>query len=313
MMSQVAATRRVTWTQAWKSANDAFYSHHRAEEEFTTSLHAGSSVATYLAEMIHRNSAGHDDFFVIDVGSGSGELLRQLAPLVGEVNLMGIDLRPKPAGLPDSVSWVQTSIDDGTIEITGNDGSLKGLLIAHEFLDDVPCDIVELDHDLNPCLVLVDPETGHEEIGPRLDDAAARRMRGAAELEAMRIWLHRWWPSTRPLARREIGLQRDRVWNRLTGVLDTGIAVAIDYAHRLPDRASGLWDGGSVKGFRAGRPCTAIPNGCVNITAHVALDACSHQGGKILSQAQVLRNESLESWPGALGSYSWLIQPIVKR
>ena len=313
MMSQAAPARSVAWRQAWGSANSAFYSRKRAEEEFTTSIHAGTSVAAYLAEMIRRNSFGDEDFFVIDVGSGDGELLRQLAPLVGDVHLIGIDMRSRPADLPASISWVEKSIDDGTTEITGYDGSISGLLVAHEFLDDVPCEIVELDDDLNPRFVLVDQLTGHEEIGPRLDDVAASRIWGASEVEAMQMWLDRWWPSTRPLARREIGLQRDRTWARLTRVLDTGLAVAIDYAHARPERASGLWDAGTVKGFSAGRPCTAIPNGRVNITAHVALDACSSEGGKIVSQAEVLGNTSLESWPAGLGSYSWLIQPIMKR
>lgn len=306
-----------SWAQAWRSASTGprgFYRTHKAEDEFRTSIHVDSSVADTLAAFVHAacQQSAPAEFAVIDVGSGSGQLLADLAKcLPPGCSYVGIDIRPRPTGLPEPIEWIQRTIDETTENITGRDGNLAGVLIAHEFLDDIPCDVVELDENLRPRLVLVDPATGREEIGPGLADPACVRYLESPN-EAL-AWLERWWPPTRPLARREIGLARDRVWARLRRVLASGTAIAIDYGHRHSDRATGLWDAGTIKGFAAGRVRRPIPDGSCNITANVALDSCAGPGARLTQQADHVSATSAAGFPWGLGAYDWLIEPIVER
>ncbi len=57
----------------------------------------------------------------------------------------------------------------------------SGLLIANEWLDNIPCDVVELDASGTVRLVMVDPATGIESLGTALQLDVARRL-VAAEL-----------------------------------------------------------------------------------------------------------------------------------
>jgi len=308
------AASTASWSAAWADSQfgeAGFYRTHRAEDEFRTSVHVDRQLARALAERItrERQRSQVSDFAVIDIGAGDGSLLLHLRGLLPpDITYLAVDLRPPPPGLPDDIAWIQRCINDGSADITGRDSEWNGVLIAHEFLDDVPCDVLELDEELVPRVVLVDPETGGEEIGPAIDDTAARRFiddpTGSAH------WLERWWPATRPLARREVGLARDRMWARLRRVL-SGTAIAIDYSHRLPERRRGVWDGGTLQGFKKGRPHRPIPDGSMNLTAHVALDACASSGGALMHQSSIL--SGLAGFPASYGSYEWLIEPVVQR
>ncbi len=303
MSWEPAAATLVPWDASWESANRAFYGEHAAEDEFSTSIECGHEVARALGAIVEQEFRDSTrDFWVIDLGSGSGRLLEQLrSVLPREINLMGIDARSRPDELPSSIEWRQHFLVDDEADITGFDGNVDGVVIAHEFLDDIPCLVVELDDDLEPRLVLVDSSTGGEELGARLTDPSSEEIRG---------WLQAWWPATRPGARREVGLARDRLWSRVRTIVRSGCAIAIDYAHDRTERAAGVWDGGTMKGFAAGRPVRAIPDGSVNITAHVALDALSGPAGRVCSQDVILGGTTMASWPMGLGSYSWLIDPI---
>lgn len=304
---------QVAWCDAWTGANKTFYSNHHAEAHFTTSIGRDTQVADALVEIVEMERIRHrgDEFLVIDIGSGSGELLEQLrARLPQEVRLLGVDVRDRPPRLPGDIHWRQLFVDEEIEDITGGDGHHVGVVIAHEFLDDLPCDVIELDEELTPLVVLVDPVTGAEELGPSLADPAALRFLDHHDLETVQMWLQTWWPATRPGARREIGLGRERIWSKLTSIVRSGAAVAIDYAHNKSDRAAGLWDAGTIKGFAAGRPQRAVPDGSVNITSHVALDALAQPDTLLGTQAQILGTPTLTSWPSGLGSYTWLVQPI---
>lgn len=304
-----------SWSTAWADSQFGevgFYRTHRAEDEFQTSVHVDRQLARALAERItrERQRSQVSDFTVIDIGAGDGSLLLQLRDLLPpDIDYLGVDLRPPPSGLANKVAWIQRCIDDGSADITGRDGDWSGVLIAHEFLDDVPCDVLELDEELVPRVLLVDPETGGEEIGPAIDDTAARRL--IEDPTGATHWLERWWPATRPLARREVGLARDRMWARLRQVLGNGAAIAIDYSHRLPERRRGVWDGGTLQGFKRGRPHRPIPDGRMNVTAHVALDACASSAARLMHQSSTLTG--LAGFPGSYGSYEWLIEPVVQR
>ena len=313
MSHDQAGPPTVAWHDIWSEANDRFYRSQSAEEHFATSVEMDARIAAALATIVTKLKVtrGNEEFLVIDIGSGSGRLLEQLqARIADPVSFMGIDVRPRPSHLPSEILWRQMHIDEDSLDITGNGETTFGLAIAHEFLDDIPCDIVEIDDGMRARIVLVDPISGTEELGPCLDDPAARRFVEPREPDALQQWMTTWWPLTRPGARREIGLTRDRVWSRITRTLHSGAAVAIDYAHSRADRTSGVWDGGTLKGFASGRPRRPVPDGSVNLTAHVALDALATPRAQLTTQARVIGDSSLTSWPLGLGSYTWLIEPI---
>jgi len=307
------------WSRAWRAASigvQGFYRSAFAEDHFTTGVHIDRTIAHRLVdfiESIRPPLEANEEFAVIDIGAGAGQLLTDVHNSLGdEITCIGIDLRPRPEKLDGNITWIQREIDEWTDNITGRDGQWTGVVIAHEFLDDVACDVVELDEELQPRLVLVDPQTGSEEIGPTLLDSATRTL--MADPERSAEWLDRWWPATRPLARREIGETRDRIWSKVRRIIGSGHAIAIDYEHRLADRERGLWDAGTLKGFAHGHPKRPVPDGSVNITAHVALDSCAEDANTLRSQSDVLvGSSSLASFDGALGSYGWLIEQRVQR
>lgn len=301
------------WHDAWARANARFYRSQTAETHFATSVEANDRVAKTLADIVARlrTTRENEEFFVIDVGAGSGKLLEHLqARITGPVSFMGIDVRSRPSELPSDFTWRQLHINEDSLDITGTGESFFGLVIAHEFLDDIPCDVVEIDDNMRARIVLVDPVSGAEELGPCLEDPAANAFLGPRQPQDLQRWMATWWPVTRPGARREIGITRDLVWSRITNTVHSGAAVAIDYAHARADRALGVWDGGTLKGFASGRPRRPVPDGSVNLTAHVALDAVATSRSRLITQAQVIGDSSLTSWPFGLGSYTWLIESI---
>ena len=85
-----------------------------------------------------------------------------------------MDVRPRPDDLPAAIGWRQVRVTRDIEDITGRDGLITGLVIAHEFLDDVACPVVELDDDLRPRIVQVEAATGTEVLGPDLADPRRR-------------------------------------------------------------------------------------------------------------------------------------------
>jgi SAM-dependent MidA family methyltransferase len=134
---------------------------------------------------------------------------------------------------------------------------LEGLVVACEWLDVVPCDVVA-----DGRLVLV-------------DGAGAESLGGVPDEESC-AWLDAWWPSWRSGARAECGLARDQAWQAVVGRLAPGaVAVAIDYGHLRSCRP----DGGSLVGYANGRQVVPVPDGSCDLTAGVALDSL---GGALL-------------------------------
>jgi hypothetical protein len=117
--------------------------------------------------------------------------------------------------------------------------------------------------------------------------------------------------------------------------LDRGLAVAVDYAHF----AGGRPPFGTLTGFREGRETPPVPDGSCDITAHVALDACTLPGGRVVTQRAALRALGVSgarpplalastdpaayvralagagaaaelTAPGGLGGFGWLLQPV---
>jgi len=220
-------------------------------DHFRTSVHASPMFAEALQRLIERVDAalGHPDpFAVVDVGAGRAELLHALHDrgLRGRFRLTAVELAPRPRGVPAEIRW-RRRVPDRVV----------GVLLATEWLDNVPLDVAEVDEDGHIRRVLVDPATGGETLGPPVD---------AAE----RFWLARWWPGlAEPGDRAEIGWPRDAAWADAVSRVHRGCALAIDYGH-LRDARPG-W--GTLTGFRAGRQVHPVPDGSCDVTAHVAMDA----------------------------------------
>jgi SAM-dependent MidA family methyltransferase len=301
------------WEPAWAEAlygPTGFYL--RAEGpagHFRTAAHAAGRE---LAEAVIRLATEHGCTAIVDIGAGRGELLTALAGATGRPPILwGADVVPRPAGLPPAVGWstVPTTLARaGAAELSERE--LAGALVmGWELLDVVPCPILELDADGGPREVLVESATGRERLG-------------APALSAERGWCERWWPVDDAVVgdRVEVGAPREEFWAQLVRQAVTGGAralLAVDYAHQSDTRPKL----GSLTGFRAGRAVPPRPDGTMDVTAHVAIDAVAAAGlaagaasSELTSQHAALRAlgvrnaELLE--PGGLGGFSWLLQRL---
>jgi SAM-dependent MidA family methyltransferase len=193
----------------------------------------------------------------VDVGAGRGELLCALLPALpekvsGRLRAVAVELAPRPDGLPAGIGWT------GTVP-----SELTGVLLATEWLDNVPLDVVEVDGAGTARYVLVDG-AGDERLGGPVDPADAD-------------WLARWWPVVTDHARAEVGAPRDAAWAEAVSAVGRGLAVAVDYGHLHTARPPF----GTLTGFRDGRQVRPVPDGTCDLTAHVAVDAAAHAGSVV--------------------------------
>jgi SAM-dependent MidA family methyltransferase len=174
---------------------------------------------------------------------------------------------------------------------------VSGLLIANEWLDSVPLDVLE-----DGRLVLVDTD-GAEHLGAPLSSA----------------WADTWWPEG---GRVEVGASRDLAWAAAVARERRGLAVAVDYGHTVADRRP------TLTGYRDGRQVPPVPDGSCDLTAHVALDSAAAATGSLLvRQREALRalgvtaalsgqglaeasqaRELLDA--DGLGGFGWLLRPL---
>ncbi|WP_331273104.1 SAM-dependent methyltransferase [Motilibacter deserti] len=274
---------------------------------FRTSVHASPLL---LAEAVARLAERSGLRRVVDVGAGRGELLTALHGLDPGLALHGVDVVARPDRLPSAVAWSARLPRGGT-----------ALLLAHEWLDDVPLDVVELAPD-GPRTVLVDPVTGAESLGPR-----PRR--------ADRRWLDAWWPLRRLGDRAEVGRSRDAAWHGAVRSLRGGLAVAVDYGHVRAERAAGAYAAGTLRGHRGGRLVPPVPDSSCDVTAAVAMDSVAAAGVAAGARAALLTTQravlgallppsssggaaALERQarlaelrdPDGLGGFCWLLQAL---
>ncbi|MCW2614771.1 MAG: hypothetical protein JWN08_1765 [Frankiales bacterium] len=257
------------WSEAMHDAlygADGFFLRHAPSEHFRTSVTASpvfAQAVRRLAELVD-DALGHPDpFDVVDVGAGRGELLQALPDVPRRWRLTGVDLALGPPGL----RW--------TAEVP----PLEGLLIANEWLDDVPPEVLFDDR-----VVLVEPD-GTEVLGGPAT---------AGDLE----WARRWWPQGR---RVEVGASRDRAWAAAVGQVRAGLAVAVDYGHALGDRTAFFDRRPTLTGYRDGRQVPPLPDGSCDLTAHVALDAvAAASGGRVLTQRDALERLGVDPTPPPL-------------
>jgi SAM-dependent MidA family methyltransferase len=287
-----------------------------------------------------------DPLMVADVGAGGGHLLRrlhELAPayLQPRLRLVAVELTPPPAGLPDGIVWIAELPPPATI---------VGVVLATEWLDNVPLDIATAGEDGVLRYTLVDPETGAESLGDPLTDADLGWARtwwpgpgwqssDAAVPSPDATWPDSVWPAG---FRVELGQPRDAAWAEAIRTVASGLAVTVDYGHVRVTRPIG----GSLTGFYAGRGAAAIPDGSADITAHVAVDAtlaagevAAGQPGRLLTQREALARlgvngsrppldlahrdpqayirglsgatQAMElTDPAGLGGHYWIVQPV---
>lgn len=253
-------------TQPWRAAwQDALYGpsgFYRRNEgpagHFATSTQGIPGVPEVLAQTVIALAQRYDVDAVVDFACGRGELLTTLATYEPKVDLIGIDVVARPAELPTEVLWVE-SPGGATIPDLAALAGRRVLVLAHEWLDVVPCTIAESDDEGRLREVLVST-AGEESLGSPVS---------GDEL----TWARRHWPRDAG-PRVEIGLARDEAWSALCTAVrrraEAGsVAIGVDYGHTVHDRPPL----GTLTGFADGIECTPIPDGGCDITAHVSVDS----------------------------------------
>jgi SAM-dependent MidA family methyltransferase len=277
---------------------------------FRTSVHASPLFARALARLLVQvdEALGRPSTVdVVDVGAGRGELLLALLDavppdLAARLRLTAVERAPRPASLPPSVAW------------TSSPPPVTGMLVATEWLDNVPLDLATL-ADV-PRYVEVDGTPG--EPLSTVD----------------KEWLERWWPlGSGDVA--EIGLPRDVAWRDALSTVDRGLAVCVDYGHVRDCRPRS----GTLTGYRYGRQVAPVPDGSCDLTAHVAIDALATPRSTVLRQRDALRTLGVRgerparplattdptayvralaeasqaaelTEPAGLGGHYWLLEPV---
>lgn len=257
----MAARRWVPLRAAWEAAlygRDGFYRRESPAAHFTTSAHTSAGFAEAVVELVRRLGL----HTVVDVGAGAGRLLTDIHRRAPDLALVGVELRARPAGVPDAVGWEREPPQ-----------RCEGLLLANELLDNVPCDVVELDARGRCRVVDVDPATGDQRLGePAPPDIVA--------------WTRLWWPLSQTGDRAEVGLARELRWAQLCSASSHSLCVAVDYGHLGEARPHG----GSLTSYRGGVQTPLCFDGGHDITAHVAFDSLAAAvGGTPRRQRDVLR------------------------
>ncbi|MFI5835299.1 SAM-dependent methyltransferase [Micromonospora sp. NPDC051300] len=278
---------------------------------FRTSVHASPAFAAAVARqlaVLDEALGRPDELDVVDVGAGRGELLRALlahaAPeLAARIRPVAVERATRPDDLPPEIDW-QDEIPE----------RITGLLLATEWLDNVPLDVATHTGD-GWRHVMVDPTSGEEAPGPPLSPADV-------------AWLTTWWPLpphpspvTKEFAsggvpdddansliddgghgpadgqpggwdgrwgdgwgRVEIGRGRDEAWAGAVGRIERGLALAVDYGHLRDSRPVD----GTLTGYRGGRQVPPVPDGSCDVTAHVAMDSVASAGERVARCAYTL-------------------------
>jgi len=241
---------------------------------FRTSAHASPLFATAMLRFVVAadEALGRPDpLDVVDIGAGRGDLLRRLAVLApaylrSRLRLTAIEVAGPPTDLPPGIRW-QSDLPPAE--------TVRGLLLATEWLDNVPLDIAGVDDDGRLRYLLVDLDTGGERMGGALSTTDA-------------AWVDRWWDaSLDPGVRIELGATRDEAWAGAVSALDQGVALTVDYGHLWGTRP--VW--GTLTAYHEGRVTSTVPDGSRDLTAHVAFDSVATAGEQVAGAPAVLTSQ----------------------
>jgi SAM-dependent MidA family methyltransferase len=255
---------------------DGFYARGEPPaRHFRTSVHVSPRYAAAVLDLLRHVDAGLGHparIDLVDVGAGRAELLGQVLAgaatepgLARRIAAHAVEVTPRPDGLDPRIRWGAAPPE-----------TITGLVIASEWLDNVPLDVVELTA-AGPVLVQVDTLTGAERPGPPPDPADM-------------AWLRAWWPLRTRGDRAEVGHTRCEAWAGIVGRIAGGAALAADYGHHKAARPGC----GTLTGYLDGRAVPALPDGSRDVTAHVALDACA-AAGRRAGAAQTLLTTQREA------------------
>ena len=251
------------WRDAWHEAlygSRGLYRASHPHAHFSTATSPG--LVDVLAEAVVALCRRKGLRSLVDVAGGGGELVAAVCALAPDLDLTCVEVRPRPVGLPEQVRWVRSP--GGARLPDGLRGLRDALVLAHEWLDNVPCVIAERT-DAGLLAVHVAPD-GAERLGRPVDLLD-------------RAWADRWWPEG---SRVEIGRARDEAWADLLSRVDSGLAVAVDYGHTARARPVH----GSLTAYRAGELVDPVPDGTCDLTAHVAVDSLAHD--RLVTQRDLL-------------------------
>ncbi len=262
-------TSAPTWKAAWDDAlygAAGFFRRESPVAHFRTSVHASPLFAKALVRLVRE--AGLDT--VVDIGAGRGELLTAMHELDPGLDLLGVEIAPRPTELAPEIAWT-TALPE----------SVEGLVIANEWLDNIPCHVVEVDPSGARRIVHVEPASGVESLGQPLEHSTVSAALGA--------WCDTWWPlSAEDVGTRaEIGSSRDHAWAEVVGRVTRGLAIAVDYGHTRSDRPAF----GSLRSYKDGAEVDLLPDGSRDVTAHVAVDAVAARvQGTVFRQREALQS-----------------------
>lgn len=249
------------WEAAWQHAlygPDGFYRHHAPADHFVTSAQGLPGAGRILAEAVLALARRYGCGRVVDVGAGRGELLAQLRPLAPDLHLTGVDVVPAPPSLQVD-RWL---VSPGGAHLPDALGDLHDtLVLAHEWLDVVPCPVVEREEGT---------AAGWRSV---LVSANGEEHPGPAPTDPDLAWARRWLAPE--VQRAEVGRSRDRAFADLLSRVRSGLVVVVDYGHTRDDRPRH----GTLTGFRDGREVAPVPDGGCDLTAHVAFDALAQEAG----------------------------------
>ncbi len=261
----------VPWERAWPDAlygPRGFYRDPRGPvAHFATSAHGIPGADQVLAQAVLALARRHEVTQVVDFACGNGGFAALLADQAPELRVVGVDVTPRPDGLDARVSWWQSPGGAGLpVQLTGSSDTL---ILAHEWLDVVPCP------------VLVHANGGLRQV--EVNESGAERP-GAPAPTADVEWAQAHWPGWElPGSRVEVGRTRDTAYADLRATLHSGVLLTVDYGHLRETRPAG----GTLTGFRDGRECPPLPDGSTDVTAHVAIDTLG--ASEVIRQRDALR------------------------
>ena len=248
--------RRQPWTEAWQRAlygPQGFYRRPEGPEgHFSTSVAGIPGASSLMGRAIATLAASQGRSVVVDLGAGRGGLIEQVWRADPRLRCIGVDVVAAPARLPAAVQWW---VGGGGGRLPDElDGLSDAIVVGHEWLDVVPATVAGRDPEGSWRVGVVDVRSGEQTWGPPVR-------------EEERVWLQSWVGPATEVA--EVGVSRERAVADLRARLRRSSVLLVDYGHVRSERPVE----GTLVGYRHGQTLQPVPDGSMDLTAHVAVDA----------------------------------------